>query len=427
MMKRIKIKGIDEEIFYHKLDNGLDIYLYSKEGFHNNYATFTTKFGSIYNEFIPINENKMITVPKGVAHFLEHKVFVQKNDPQPSDFYAESGTLTNAYTTFKNTTYLFSGPDNLINNIKYLLDFVQEPYFTDENVESEKGIITQEIHMCDDRPIDVLYEHIRKNCLHNNPFKDSIIGTVKDINSITKEILNTCYYTFYNPSNMFLVITGNFNKEEVLEEIIKNQEQKKIPKMETIKVKSFKEPDSIVLKEETINMATDVPKLAYTLKLSCNNFDIEKRKLNIYLYILFSILFDDSSTFNEIAKNNNIITNSVYVNILNCDTHILVSLLNETFKYKELINMLKDELKNIKISEKDLERKKRVLISNEIFSYENVEIVNEMIIDNIIFDNSVEEDIVDIINSLNIEEMTQIINKIDFDNVSTIILKSDKK
>ena len=154
---------------------------------------------------------------------------------------------------------------------------------------------------------------------------------------------------------------------------------------------------------------------------------MSKRKLNIYLYILFSILFDDSSTFNEIAKNNNIITNSVYVNILNCDTHILVSLLNETFKYKELINMLKDELKNIKISEKDLERKKRVLISNEIFSYENVEIVNEMIIDNIIFDNSVEENIVDIINSLNIEEMTQIINKIDFDNVSTIILKSDKK
>lgn len=426
-MKRIKIKGIEEEIFYHKLDNGLDVYLYTKEGFHNNYVTFTTKFGSIYNEFIPINEDKMITVPKGVAHFLEHKVFIQKDGPQPSDFYAESGTLTNAYTTFKNTTYLFSGPDNLINNIKYLLDFVQKPYFTDENVESEKGIITQEIHMCDDRPIDVLYEHIRKNCLHKNPFKDSIIGTVKDINSITKEILNTCYYTFYNPSNMFLVVTGNFNKEEVLEEIIKNQEHKKISKMEKINIKTFKEPDSVVLKEETINMTTDVPKLAYTIKLSCNNFSIEKRKLNIYLYILFSILFDDSSKFNEIAKNNNIITNSVYVNILNCDTHILVSLLNETFKYKELINMIKEELKNIKISEKDLERKKRVLISNEIFSYENVEIVNEMIIDNIIFDNSVEENIVDIINSLNIEEMTEIIDNIDFNNVSTIILKSDKE
>ena len=206
-----------------------------------------------------------------------------------------------------------------------------------------------------------------------------------------------------------------------------NQEHKKISKMEKINIKTFKEPDSVVLKEETIKMTTDVPKLAYTIKLSCNNFSIEKRKLNIYLYILFSILFDDSSKFNEIAKNNNIITNSVYVNILNCDTHILVSLLNETFKYKELINMIKEELKDIKISEKDLERKKRVLISNEIFSYENVEIVNEMIIDNIIFDNSVEENIVDIINSLNIEEMTEIIDNIDFNNVSTIILKSDKE
>ena len=426
-MKKIAIKGIDEEIFYYKLDNGLDVYLYSKEGFHNNYVTFTTKFGSIYNEFVPINEEKMLTVPKGVAHFLEHKVFVQKKDPQPSDFYAESGTLTNAYTTFKNTTYLFTGPDNLINNVKYLLDFVQEPYFTDENVESEKGIITQEIHMCDDRPIDVLYEHIRKNCLHKNPFKDSIIGTVKDINSITKEILNKCYYTFYNPSNMFLVITGNFNKEEVLEEIIKNQELKKLPKIDQIKIKTYKEPDEVVLKEEIINMPTDVPKIAYTIKLRCDKFEISKRKLNIYLYILFSILFDDSSKFNEVAKDKNIITNSLYVNILNCDTHILVSLLNETHKYKVLIDLIKEELSSIKISVDDLERKKRVLISNEIFSYENVEIINEMIIDNIIFDNRIEENIVETINELNIEEMMKIIKNIDFNNTSTIILKKDKK
>ena len=426
-MKKIAIKGIDEEIFYYKLDNGLDVYLYSKEGFHNNYVTFTTKFGSIYNEFVPINEEKMLIVPKGVAHFLEHKVFVQKKDPQPSDFYAESGTLTNAYTTFKNTTYLFTGPDNLINNVKYLLDFVQEPYFTDENVESEKGIITQEIHMCDDRPIDVLYEHIRKNCLHKNPFKDSIIGTVKDINSITKEILNKCYYTFYNPSNMFLVITGNFNKEEVLEEIIKNQELKKLPKIDQIKIKTYKEPDEVVLKEEIINMPTDVPKIAYTIKLRCDKFEISKRKLNIYLYILFSILFDDSSKFNEVAKDKNIITNSLYVNILNCDTHILVSLLNETHKYKELIDLIKEELSSIKIRVDDLERKKRVLISNEIFSYENVEIINEMIIDNIIFDNRIEENIVETINELNIEEMMKIIKNIDFNNTSTIILKKDKK
>ena len=104
-MKKISLAGINEEIYYEKLKNGLDIYLYSKEGCTNNYVTFTTKFGSIYNEFIPIDKNKKITVPHGVAHFLEHKVFAQKNDPQPEEYFAKSGALCNAYTTFKNTTF----------------------------------------------------------------------------------------------------------------------------------------------------------------------------------------------------------------------------------------------------------------------------------------------------------------------------------
>ena len=425
-MKKINFNTIGEEVYYEKLDNGMDVYLFSKDNFHNNYVTFTTKFGSIYNEFVPLGKDKMIKVPKGVAHFLEHKVFIQKNDPQPSDFFAESGALTNAYTTFKNTTYLFTGPDNLIENVKYLLDFVQEPYFTDENVESEKGIITQEIHMCDDRPIDVLYEHIRKNSLHNNPFKDSIIGTVNDINSIDKKVLDTCYETFYHPSNMFLVVTGNFNIEEMMKAIKENQDAKEFKKQNKIKIKEYKEPDDVVLKEEIIKMNTNIPKLAYNIKIPYNKFKMEKRKLNLYLYIIFSILFDDSSLFNEKAKKENIITNAIYTNILNCDTHILISLINETFKYNELLDMIKEELKNINISEDDLERKKKVLVSNEIFSFENVEIINEMIIDSIIFDNTIEGDIVNIINSLNIEELNEIVKNIDFKNISTIIIKKDK-
>ena len=425
-MKKIKFNTIGEEVYYEKLDNDMDVYLFSKDNFHNNYVTFTTKFGSIYNEFVPIGKDKMIKVPKGVAHFLEHKVFIQEHDPQPSDFFAESGALTNAYTTFKNTTYLFTGPDNLIENVKYLLDFVQEPYFTDENVESEKGIITQEIHMCDDRPIDVLYEHIRKNTLHNNPFKDSIIGTVNDINSIDKKVLDTCYNTFYHPSNMFLVVTGNFDVDEMINAIKENQSAKEFKKENEIKIKEYKEPNEVVLKEETIKMNTNIPKLAYNIKIPYDKFKIEKRKLNLYLYIIFSILFDDSSVFNEKAKKENIITNAIYTNILNCDSHILISLINETFKYNELLDMIKSELKQINISEEDLERKKKVLISNEIFSFENIEIINEMIIDSIIFDNTIEENIVDIINSLNINELNEIIKNIDFSNVSTIILKKDK-
>ncbi len=423
-MKTIKLNGVDEVIYYKKLDNGLDVYLYNKEDANNNYVTFTTKFGSIYNEFIPINKSKMIKVPNGIAHFLEHKVFAQENDPQPDEFFAKSGALSNAYTTFKNTTYLFSGPSKLKENICFLLDYVQQPYFTDDNVDSEKGIITQEIHMCDDNPQDVMYEHIRKNAFYNNPFKNSIIGTVKDINSITKETLFTCYNTFYHPENMFLVVTGNFDPAEIINSIEENQAKKKFKKIDKITTKEYKEKDTVVKEKEIINSNTEISKVSYNIKISLKNLNISKRKYNIYLFIIFSLLFDESSIFDEEAKKEKIITNTLYINILNCDTHALISLINETNSYDKLLVKIKETLKNINIKEEDLERKKKVLISNEIFSFENLEIINEMIIDNIIFENKIEENMIDILRSLNKEELDEVIDSLDLSNKSVVILKN---
>ena len=368
----------------------------------------------------------MIKVPNGIAHFLEHKVFVQENDPQPTEFFSESGTMCNAYTTFKNTTYLFSGSNNLCENINYLLDYVQSPYFTEENVESEKGIITEEINMCNDRPTDILYEEIRKNTFFNNNFKESIIGTVEDINSIDKDLLYTCYNTFYHPSNMILVVTGKFDKEKVMEVIRENQTKKDFEEVKEIKIKEIKEPDKIVKKESIINLNTDIPKVAYNIKLPFNK-KIDKRKYSLYLFIIFSILFDDTSDFDERLKNENIITNTVYFNLLNCDTHILISLINETNKYKELLKEIKNNLESIDISESDFERKKKVLISNEIFIYDNIEVINEMIIDNILFDGELKDDIIPLIKELNYNELNEVINSLNLTNNSTVILKNDKK
>ena len=422
-MREIKLNGIDEEIFYEKLDNGLDIYLYCKDNCTNNYVTFTTRFGSIYHEFVPILKNKMTKIPYGVAHFLEHKVFVQKDDPQPEEFFAKSGALCNAYTTFKNTSYLFSGPNCLKENVCFLLDYVQSPYFTDENVESEKGIITQEIHMCDDTPTDVLYDYIRKNAFFNNPFKDSIIGTTKDIEKINKDILFMCYDTFYHPSNMFLVVCGNFDAEELRNAIVENQMNKKFKDAPEIRVKEYKEPDKVVREKEIVKMNTPVPKVAYTLKVSLADLDISLRKYNLYLFIIFSCLFDDTSLFDENAKKNNIITNTLSLNLLNCDSHLLISLINETAFYDKLISSIDDTLKNIFISDEDLERKKRVLISNELFSFENIEVINDMIVDNIIFDNEVERNMIDLLKSLNKNELDHVLENLDLSHKSIVILK----
>ena len=421
-MKKIKLKESNEIIYYDKLDNGLEVYLYNKDNFHSNYVTFTTKFGSVYNEFVPIGKSKMIKVPHGVAHFLEHKVFEQENDPQPMEFFSETGAVTNAYTTFKNTSYLFECSNDLIKNINYLLDFVQSPYFTDENVEEEKGIINEEINMCNDRPADKLYEEIRKNTFVNNNFKDSIIGTHKDISDIDKDILYTCYNTFYHPSNMFLVVTGNFNPDEVFNAIKENQDKKKFKEQEEIKIKKIKENDEVVKKESILNINTEIPKVSYNIKLPFNK-KIDKRKYSLYLYIIFACLFDDTSLLDEKLKKDNIITNSIYFNLLNCDTHILISLINETNKYNELLDNIKETLSNIEINKDDFERKKKVLISNELFLYDNIEVVNEMIIDNILFDNKLIDNIIPIIKELNYEELCSVIDSLNLDNNTIVILK----
>lgn len=421
-MKKITIKRINEDIYKETLDNGLEVYMYVNKNIHNNYVTFTTKYGSVYNEFED-ESGKMIKVPNGIAHFLEHKVFVQKEDPQPEDFYGQNGGICNAYTTFKNTSYLFSGTDNIEENIEYLLDFVQDIYLTDENVEDEKGIIIQEINMCDDRPLDILYEKIRKNAIQINPFKESIIGTEKEVKSITRELLMKCYKRFYNPSNMFLVITGNFDKDKVLEVIKKNQSKKKFDKKKEVSMNKYDEPDKIVKKMEVVKCNTNIPKMAYTIKIPLDKFDIDIRKLSIYMYIIFNLLFGDTSVFDENAKKEGIITNSLYYNILNIDSHFIISLINSTDKYEELIKMIDDRLKDIKFNEYDIERKKKVLISNEVFSYENIEMINEMIIDNVIFDGRIEDDIISIIESVNLSELEEIVSKIDFNNKSIVVVK----
>lgn len=422
-MKKIKIKKLEEDVYYEKMPNGLEVFLYTKDDVYTNYVTFTTKYGSVYNDFIPLGEDKIKSFPKGIAHFLEHKVFTEKEDPQPMEFFAKSGSICNAFTTFRNTTYLFYATKDLKENINYLLNYVQNIYLTDESVEKEKGIISEEIHMYEDRPAEVLFEKVRLNTLNSNPYRNSIIGTVKDIESITKDDLETCYYTFYHPSNMFMVVTGSFDPEEVMNLIRENQNNKDFKAMNKIIVKDFKEDDKVVKEKEIITMNTNIPKIAYTIKIPLKNIKLTRRQLHLYMHILFTTLFDETSTFDEELKKEGIINNTTYISLLNTDTHLLITLVNETNKYNEFLDKLKDKLDNIEINEKDFNRKKKVLISNEIFAYENVENINDIIMDSIIYNNELEEDPIGLISNLSIKELLDLIKKIDMSNCTTVVVK----
>ena len=160
-----------------------------------------------------------------------------------------------------------------------------------------------------------------------------ILPNKKDLSIYEKYNLNT----FLLPlSNYSIGFNCYFNVEEIMNAITQNQDSKDYKKLEKIDVKKYREPDEVVKKKEIIKLKTEVPKIAYNIKLPLTNLSLSKKKYNLYLFILFSCLFDDTSYFDEQAKNENLITNSLYINLLNCDSHLLISLINETPNYEKL-------------------------------------------------------------------------------------------
>lgn len=265
MVKTIEFKQLDETLYYKKLDNGLDVYILPKKGFSKTFVTFTTKYGSVDRSFVPIGETEQVTVPDGIAHFLEHKMF-EKEEGDVFQKFSEVGAQANAFTSFTRTAYLFSATDHLYKSTKTLLDFVQEPYFTAETVEKEKGIIGQEITMYDDMPDWRLYFGTIENMYHNHPVKIDIAGTIESIDEITAEHLYTCYNTFYHPSNMLLFVIGAVDPAEMMAFIENDQKGKTFPEATDVARLFETEPVAVAVKERTLNMDVQKPKVYVGLK-----------------------------------------------------------------------------------------------------------------------------------------------------------------
>lgn len=195
--------------------SGLPIFVWPKSGYHTTYAVISTRYGSIDTAFTD-SEGNAVTVPAGIAHYLEHKLF-ENEDCDAMDRFARIGASCNAYTSFNNTAYLFTCTERAPEALEILLDFVQDPYFTEETVEKERGIIEQEIRMGEDSPSRrVLFEMLRA-LYKEHPIKVDIAGTVESIADITPDLLYTCYNTFYNLHNMVLSVCGDITPEQVLE------------------------------------------------------------------------------------------------------------------------------------------------------------------------------------------------------------------
>ncbi|EUJ31824.1 zinc protease, insulinase family protein [Listeria floridensis FSL S10-1187] len=258
-MNEINFKDVDETVYSETLENGLRVFLLPKKDFNKTYAVFTTNYGSIDNTFVPIGEDQLTHVPDGIAHFLEHKMF-EKEDGDVFFKFGEKGAFTNAFTSFTRTAYLFSSTSNVAENLETLLDFVQEPYFTEETVKKEKGIIGQEIRMYDDDADFRVYFGVIENMYHNHPVKIDIAGTVESIANIDKDLLYLCYNTFYHPSNMVLFVVGQLEPNEMIEQIRVNQARKSFEHVGTIERSFPEEPREVAIKERKLTFPVQIAK-----------------------------------------------------------------------------------------------------------------------------------------------------------------------
>ena len=225
---------INREIFESKLLNeryekithssGLDVYVFPKK-LTTTYALFGVNYGSVNNRFYIGDSEELITVPYGIAHFLEHKLFTNEDGSDSFERFSEYGADANAYTAFNKTAYLFSCTDRFAESLTELVRFVTHPYFTPESVASEIGIIAEEIRMYDDSPSERCYYGLLEGMYEKHNIRQNICGSEESISQISADTLYQCYNAFYRLDNMALVICGNVSTDEILEVLDKELAQ----------------------------------------------------------------------------------------------------------------------------------------------------------------------------------------------------------
>nr|WP_026828803.1 pitrilysin family protein [Exiguobacterium sibiricum] len=298
-MEQLTYHDTDETVFFEQLDNGLAVYLLQKKGYEKTYATFTTRYGSIDNRFK--KDGQWVNVPDGIAHFLEHKMF----ESEQGDVFQEFGRLgasANAFTSFSRTAYLFSATSLIEQNLETLIDFVQDPYFTEESVEKEKGIITQEIQMYQDNPGWRLFFGLIESMYAKHPVRIDIAGTPESIDQITADDLYTCYRTFYHPSNMVLFVVGNIDPAETLALIKANQAKKDYTDRPAIERDYGIEPKNVFRKRFELELDVKSPKVLIGYKDSSLGGQEQLRR-ELTSELLLHLLFDQtSSTYLELYE-----------------------------------------------------------------------------------------------------------------------------
>ncbi len=411
-MKKIKLENTNEFLYYDKLDNGLEVYMLPNNNVNKFYLTLNTRFGSINTKFK--YDNKEYDMPKGIAHYLEHLSFNMENG-SVFDHYSKIGSSINAFTTYDITSYNVTSNNRFKENLEYLLEYVYTPYFTKELFQSEKCVIEEEVKMYKDDPGMTIVNGTLNNVFINDERKYLVGGTVKDVKSIKLEDVITCYNAYYNPKNMFLIITGNFNPNEAL--AITSEQMNKLNINNDFNVKDIypREPEKVNKKEEIIKMNVDKPKVSIGIKIPKNNFKnlkLDNYLLKIYISSILDINFGNTSLLLEELQKGSIVDDLDYT-VIESNDYFIVLILSSTYYPEYFKDKIIEKFNSLNIEDSDLKRVAKVNISNYILLFDSVVAVNNYIMDEVMDNNEVNTGFMNIMRNLNIDTCKKILTKLN--------------
>ena len=425
-MEKKSYEGLNLNVYEEVLDNGLRVYICPIPR-HTIHARITTFFGGSTLEFKVDGDSSFTKVPGGVAHFLEHKMFEKKDGEDPLKVYENNGASGNAFTNEFVTAYHFTGVGHFYQNLETLLKCVHEPYFTDANVLKEKGIISQEKKQDLDNPFSIVYDRGLVNTFYNLDFKNTVLGSLDDINSITKEDLYKCYNTFYHPSNMILTISGDVDPQETIDFIKDFYKKYNFEKRPKVIIKKKEEPETVVKEKDIIYMDNLSEEMLICYKVKKPTYIKDNYLNRIYFSFLLDLKFGAIAPIVDVfAKDTDLISPvSSYLEPVD-DYYIVV--FNATVKdnVEKLIDLIDETIKDMNFSEESFNLIKKAILNSIILSTENSSDICSMVANQVYFFGSPVYNMYEKIKGLNFETFKKSIQDINLNNRSVVVLKNKK-
>lgn len=365
-------KLLKEKYYTFKHKTGLDVCVLTKSGHSKIYALFATNFGSVDIVCNPIDGSQTINVPDGTAHFLEHKLFENENE-DAFERYARTGANANAFTSFDKTAYLFSCTDHFEQSFEILVDLVQNPYFTEQTVKKEQGIIGQEIKMYEDDPDWRVFFNLLTALFVKNPVNIDPAGTVGTIAQITPELLYKCYNTFYNPANMVLIICGDVSPQSVEELCDKYLIERPNTK---IKRSLVDEPEEVAQKEITISLPVSQPMFLLGYKDTSRTVGLDAVKNAAVTEILLEIICGQSSGLYSKLYSEGLINAEFRTEYMYGDTFGATIIGGQSTDPQKVVASIAEKIVFLSqngISKDDLERIKKMIYGRTLRQFNSVE------------------------------------------------------